>query len=65
MRSHKDMDLKVEATTVIWCACEHCGAMGPRRITVIRGSREYTLSLPDSCCMRTADWSARGVELKM
>jgi hypothetical protein len=44
------MEFKVEATTVIWCACEHCGAPGPRRITLIQGYREYTMSVPESCC---------------
>lgn len=30
MRSHREINLASQTSTVIWCPCERCGAQAPR-----------------------------------
>lgn len=65
MRSTTEMELEVGVVRMTWCECEHCAAMGPRLITVVRNNREYVSNLRTQCCgIRKARerWEDEGVD---
>jgi hypothetical protein len=50
MRRPEERHPKSEATKIIWCACEHCGAVGPQFVTAVRNNHEFTNCLRAKCC---------------
>ncbi len=54
MHSSKGLELRDEAVEITWCACEMCGAVGPRSMTLFENQREYQLELSSQCCKPAA-----------
>lgn len=40
-----------QSVEVVWCSCEHCGALGPQYMVAIRHRHEVLLPLHSGCCL--------------
>jgi hypothetical protein len=51
MQTPAKMEFTEGAVKVTWCMCEHCAALGPHLVTVVRKhGGEQTQTLEPYCC---------------
>ena len=50
MRPPAGIELDFDTVRVTWCVCEHCAALGPKLITLVRKNRQYTSNPHAECC---------------